>query len=241
MPRVNADLTIDVHTTALTPENAITLLQPYDIILDCTDNMPTRYLLSDAAVALGKPLVSGAAQKLEGQMYVYNLGTQGPCYRCLYPVPPPRAAVGTCEELGILGAVTGVIGNMQALETIKIIVGVNGAVSSSILLSFIHYTPGTDPTPMLLLFSALGSPPFRSIKLRARKPTCPACSSPTGQLASVASMDYVQFCGGPNPNWIEQGLLPGDAGHRVLPQACIRLLSPILSLKLTFRRICMIP
>ncbi|KJA13439.1 hypothetical protein HYPSUDRAFT_92743 [Hypholoma sublateritium FD-334 SS-4] len=198
--RVNAELTIDVHTTALTPENAIALLQPYDIILDCTDNMPTRYLLSDAAVALGKPLVSGAAQKLEGQMCVYNLGAQGPCYRCLYPVPPPRAAVGTCEELGILGAVTGIIGNMQALETIKIIVGVN------------------DPTPMLLLFAALGTPPFRSIKLRARKPTCPACSSPTGQLASVTSTDYVQFCGGPNPNWLEQGLLPGGTGHRVLPK-----------------------
>lgn len=123
--RVNAELKIDVHKTALTPLNAIELLQPYDIILDCTDNMPTRYLLSDAAVALGKPLVSGAAQKLEGQMCIYNLGEKGPCYRCLYPRPPPPAAVGTCEELGILGVVTGVIGNMQALETIKIIVGVN--------------------------------------------------------------------------------------------------------------------
>lgn len=131
---MNAELTIDVHITVLTPENAIALLQPYDIILDCTDNMPTRYLLSDAAVALGKPLVSGAAQKLEGQMCVYNLGAQGPCYRCLYPVPPPRAAVGTCEELGILGAVTGVIGNMQALEKIKIIVGVNGALSPAPML-----------------------------------------------------------------------------------------------------------
>ncbi|KAF8170113.1 hypothetical protein BJ912DRAFT_998242 [Pholiota molesta] len=198
--RVNPNLTLDVHTTALTPANALALLEPYDIILDCTDNMPTRYLLSDAAVALGKPLVSGAAQKLEGQLCVYNLGERGPCYRCLYPTPPPRAAVGTCEELGVLGAVTGVIGNMQALETIKIIVGVH------------------DPNPTLLLFSALGTPPFRTIKLRTRKANCPACSSPTGQLASLTSTDYVQFCGGPAPNWVEQGLVPGVAGHRVPPK-----------------------
>ncbi|KAF9473750.1 hypothetical protein BDN70DRAFT_885579 [Pholiota conissans] len=198
--RVNPDLTLDVYTTALTALNALSLLEPYDIILDCTDNMPTRYLLSDAVVALGKPLVSGAAQKFEGQLCVYNLGESGPCYRCLYPTPPPRAAVGTCEELGVLGVVTGIIGNMQALETIKIIVGLH------------------DPKPTLLLFSALGTPPFRSIKLRTRKATCPACSSPPGQLASLTSTDYVQFCGGPAPNWVEQGLVPGNAGHRVPPK-----------------------
>lgn len=113
-------------TVALTPENSLSLLRPYDIILDCTDNPATRYLLSDAAVALKKPLVSGAAQKFEGQLCVYNLGPKGPCYRCLYPTPPPRDAVGSCEELGILGAVTGIIGNMQALETIKIITGQHG-------------------------------------------------------------------------------------------------------------------
>ena len=113
-------------TIALVPENALDLLRPYDIILDCTDNIPTRYLLSDAAVVLEKPLVSGAAQKYEGQLCVYNLGPTGPCYRCIFPTPPPRETVGSCEELGILGAVTGIIGNMQALETIKIILGLHG-------------------------------------------------------------------------------------------------------------------
>ena len=113
-------------TLALTSDNALNLLRPYDIILDCTDNVPTRYLISDASVALQKPLVSGAAQRFEGQLCVFNLGPTGPCYRCLYPTPPPRDTVGSCEELGILGVVTGTIGNMQALETIKIILGLQG-------------------------------------------------------------------------------------------------------------------
>lgn len=124
---LNSHLTVDAITTALTAENALSLLEPYDIILDCTDNAPTRYLLSDTAVALKKPLVSGAAQKYEGQLCVYNLGSDGPCYRCLFPKPPAQETVGTCEETGILGVVTGIIGNMQALETIKIITGLHGA------------------------------------------------------------------------------------------------------------------
>jgi molybdopterin/thiamine biosynthesis adenylyltransferase len=104
----------------------MSLLEPYDIILDCTDNAPTRYLISDTAVALKRPLVSGAALKYEGQLCVYNLGEDGPCYRCLYPKPPAPEAMGSCEESGILGAVTGIIGNLQALETIKLITGLHG-------------------------------------------------------------------------------------------------------------------
>jgi adenylyltransferase and sulfurtransferase len=100
-------------------------LKPYDVILDCTDNAPTRYLLSDAAVILGKPLVSGAAQQYDGQLCTYNLGETGPCYRCLFPKPPAPENAGSCEETGILGAVTGVIGNLQALEAIKIIAGIH--------------------------------------------------------------------------------------------------------------------
>jgi adenylyltransferase/sulfurtransferase len=91
------------------------------VILDCTDNAPTRYLLSDSAVILKKPLVSGAAQRLDGQLCIYNLDNTGPCYRCLFPQPSQTAA--SCDETGILGAVTGVIGTLQALEAIKIILG----------------------------------------------------------------------------------------------------------------------
>ena len=125
--RINSRIQVDAMADALTPANARALLGPYDVILDCTDNPPTRYLLSDTAVLLGKPLVSGAAQKLDGQLCTYNLGPEGPCYRCLFPRPPssPEAAP-SCEETGILGPVTGVVGSLQALGAIKIIVGLHG-------------------------------------------------------------------------------------------------------------------
>lgn len=123
---MNSRLKVDAIPEPLSPSNAVTLLQDYDIILDCTDNAPTRYLLSDTAVHLKKPLVSGAAQKYYGQLCTYNLGEDGLCYRCLFPDPPSATKAGTCEETGILGVVTGVIGNLQALQAIKIITGLNG-------------------------------------------------------------------------------------------------------------------
>ncbi|KAG7089652.1 hypothetical protein E1B28_011314 [Marasmius oreades] len=195
--RINSSLAIDTITEALTPQNALSLLSPYDVILDCTDNAPTRYLLSDTAVALGKPLVSGAAQKFEGQLCIYNFGETGPCYRCLFPKPPAPENVGTCEETGILGAVTGIIGNLQALETIKIITGLH------------------DGKPSLLIFSALGSPPFRSIKLRSRKTTCPACGDEKQRIGEIKDIDYVQFCGGQTPDWQKRGLVEGSTDQRI--------------------------
>jgi adenylyltransferase/sulfurtransferase len=194
----------------------MSLLQPYDIILDCTDNAPTRYLISDTAVALKRPLVSGAALKYEGQLCVYNLGEDGPCYRCLYPKPPAPEAMESCEESGILGAVTGVIGNLQALETIKLVTGLHGIYSkyqNSFCLNI--FFASTEYKPSLLLFSALGTPPFRSIKLRSRKPTCPACGTAEKRLGTISDIDYVQFCGGITPDWEKRGLIQGDVGHRI--------------------------
>ncbi|KAJ7577079.1 hypothetical protein C8J56DRAFT_799308 [Mycena floridula] len=195
--RLNSHLVIDVVSEALLPQNAVQLLEPYDIILDCTDNAPTRYLLSDTAVALGKSLVSGAAQKFEGQLSTYNHGPDGPCYRCLFPKPPAQETVGTCEETGILGAVTGVIGNLQALEAIKIITGLH------------------NEKPSLLLYSALGATPFRNIKMRSRKPTCPACGIEGQRIGEIQSIDYVQFCGGSRPDWESRGLEEGDSQARI--------------------------
>lgn len=122
---------VDIHVTSINSTNAISLLSSYDVILDCSDNPPTRYLLSDTAVYLNKPLVSGAAQKLDGQLCTYNMDLgkdngRGPCYRCLFPKPVAPEMAGTCSETGILGAVTGIIGTLQALEAIKIITGLNG-------------------------------------------------------------------------------------------------------------------
>lgn len=143
--RLNSSTLVDTYDIALTSHNAASTLAGYDIILDCTDNAPTRYLLSDMAVHLGVPLVSGSAQRLEGQLCVYNLalfdcnttGTpsnreaqanrkRGPCYRCLFPRPPAPELVGSCSETGILGGVTGVIGSLQAVEAIKLLTGLHG-------------------------------------------------------------------------------------------------------------------
>ncbi|KIJ66799.1 hypothetical protein HYDPIDRAFT_174156 [Hydnomerulius pinastri MD-312] len=198
--RINSRIQVDAVTEALESSNAVSLLQPYDIILDCTDNAPTRYLLSDTAVQLGKPLVSGAAQKYEGQLCIYNLGESGPCYRCIFPKPPAVETTGTCEETGILGVVTGIIGNMQALEAIKLITGLHDGKAS------------------LLLFSALSMPPFRTIKLRTKKPTCAACGEDGQRIGAIAETDYVTFCGGPRPNWHEQGLVSGRSGDRIKVQ-----------------------
>ncbi|KAJ4487422.1 hypothetical protein C8R41DRAFT_767937 [Lentinula lateritia] len=197
LKRINSNIKIDSITEALTPGNALSLLEPFDVILDCTDNAPTRYLLSDTAVTLHKPLVSGAAQKFEGQLCVYNLGENGPCYRCLFPKPPAPENAGSCEETGILGAVTGIIGNLQALETIKILTGLH------------------DYKPTLLLFSALSVPQFRSIKLRSRKPTCPACGQQGKTIGSISDIDYVQFCGGATPDWETLGLVETHPRHRI--------------------------
>lgn len=132
--RINSSITIKPYLTALTPLNAVSLLQSYGVVLDCSDNAPTRYLLSDTCVQLNKPLVSGAAMKFDGQLCVYNLGENGPCYRCLYPKPPRPEEVGSCEERGVLGAVTGVIGALQALECVKLITGMNSMSSFSLSL-----------------------------------------------------------------------------------------------------------
>jgi adenylyltransferase/sulfurtransferase len=125
--RLNSRVKVDVHQTRISTSNVRDILGPYDIILDCTDNSPTRYLLSDTCVVLGKPLVSGAALQFDGQLCVYNY-KGGPCYRCLFPRPPPPETVGSCMENGVLGTITGTIGTLQALEAIKIVTGLAGRV-----------------------------------------------------------------------------------------------------------------
>ncbi|KAG8216426.1 hypothetical protein J3R82DRAFT_6531 [Butyriboletus roseoflavus] len=198
--KINSTIRVEPINEAINSSNAVALLQPYDVILDCTDNVPTRYLLSDTAVRLRRPLVSGAAQKYEGQLCIYNLGESGPCYRCIFPKPPAPEMSGSCEEMGILGAVTGVIGVMQALETIKILAGLHDGKAS------------------LMLFSAMSMPLFRSIKLRARKPTCAACGVDGLRLGAIHETDYIAFCGGPRPDWEARGSISGNPGDRISVQ-----------------------
>ena len=179
------------HDTHLTPSNALEIISNYDLILDCTDNPASRYLISDASILLQKPLVSASALRTEGQLMLLNHPANragdtegGPCYRCVFPRPPPPESVVSCGEGGILGPVVGVMGVLQALEALKVLAG---AVAEA---------------PSLLLFSAYSTPPFRTIKLRKRKPKCAACSDEatvTPAMFESGSMDYVQFCGALTP------------------------------------------
>lgn len=195
--RLNPHTTYVPHRSHLSPQEAPEIFKDYDLILDCTDNPVTRYLISDTAVALGKPLVSASALRTEGQLMVLNNPPRpagdkagGPCYRCVFPKPPPANSVTSCADGGILGPVVGTMGVLQALEAIKVITSPTSGLNDG---------PG-DP-PALHIFSAYSSPPFRTIRLRTRRPTCATCSaSPSVTLDSIksGSIDYIFFCGAAN-------------------------------------------
>lgn len=149
------------------------ILREFDIVVDATDNVATRYLLNDACVLLKKPLVSGSALMFEGQLTVYN-HNNGPCYRCIFPKPPPPETVTNCGDGGVFGAVTSVIGSLQAMEVLKIILNKDDVLSG-----------------MLILYDGL-SCSFRKIKLRGKKENCDVC----GTSPSITNLiDYEQFCG----------------------------------------------
>jgi sulfur-carrier protein adenylyltransferase/sulfurtransferase len=171
---INPHVEIETHETRLTSENALRLFVNYDVIVDGTDNFPTRYLVNDACVLTGKPNVYGSIFRFEGQASVF-WAERGPCYRCLYPEPPPPGLVPSCAEGGVLGVLPGIIGAIQANETIKIILG-----APDILVN------------RLLLFDAWRLR-FRELKLR-KDPNCPVC----GNHPTVTELiDYEQFCGMP--------------------------------------------
>ncbi|PYI02855.1 molybdenum cofactor [Aspergillus sclerotiicarbonarius CBS 121057] len=182
------------HREHLSPEAAPDIFSNYDLVLDCTDNPATRYLISDTAVLLGKPLVSASALRTEGQLMVLNNPprpagdkTGGPCYRCVFPKPPPANTVTSCADGGIIGPVVGTMGVLQALEAIKVITA--------------EATSAPSP-PSLHIFSAYSIPLFRTIKLRSRRPNCAVCSaeaSVTVDTVRSGSTDYVFFCGMADP------------------------------------------
>jgi adenylyltransferase/sulfurtransferase len=170
---VNPFVQIDTYETTLRSDNALELFESYDVIIDGTDNFPTRYLANDASVLLGKPNVYGSIFRFEGQASVFFPRGGGPCYRCLYPDPPPPGLVPSCAEGGVLGILPGIVGLIQAAEAVKLILG-----------------EGESLIGRLLLFNALQMR-FRELKLR-RDPTCPLC----GERPSIRELiDYDQFCG----------------------------------------------
>lgn len=169
---LNPYIEIRVHNTRLTSENALDILQEYDVVVDGTDNFATRYLVNDACVLLGKPLVHGSILQFDGQLSVFD-ARRGPCYRCLYASPPPADMMPNCAEAGVLGVLPAVIGSLQATEAIKLVLGKGDALIGR-----------------LLLFDALKMR-FRTLNLR-KNPKCPMC----GTHPTITQLiDYEAFCG----------------------------------------------
>jgi len=169
---LNSSIDVVTYNTRLSSENALEIFKDYDIIVDGTDNFPTRYLANDAAVLLGKPYIYGCILRFEGQASVFY-AKEGPCYRCLYPEPPPPGLVPSCAEGGVLGILPGIVGLLQANEVIKLILGI-----------------GETLVGRLLLFDALAMK-FTELKLRKDK-NCPIC----GDNPTIKELvDYEQFCG----------------------------------------------
>src|ERR1700683_4653977 len=169
---LNPDIQSDTFETHLSSENALDILKDYDFIVDGTDNFPTRYLVNDASVLLGKPNVYGSIFRFAGQVSGFRM-PEGPCYRCLYPEPPPPGLVPSCAEGGVLGVLPGIVGSLQAIEAIKLILG-----------------NGEPLVGRLLLFDALAMR-FRELKLK-KNPACPLC----GEHWTITKLiDYEEFCG----------------------------------------------
>ncbi len=170
---MNPDVKVVAHPVRLCSENIMDLFNQYDIIVDGCDNFATRYLINDACVLSGKPNVHGSIYRFEGQSTVFLPGKG--CYRCLYPAPPPPGMVPSCQEAGVLGVLPGVVGTIQAIETIKFILGIGDSLAGR-----------------LLLFDALGMD-FRQVRIR-RDPGCPIC----GDSPTIHELiDYDVFCGLP--------------------------------------------
>ncbi|KAE8154490.1 hypothetical protein BDV25DRAFT_147753 [Aspergillus avenaceus] len=207
LQELNPHSTYIAHRAHLAPQDAADIFKDYDIILDCTDNPATRYLISDTAVLLRKPLVSASALRTEGQLMVLNNpprpvgdNSGGPCYRCVFPRPPPANSILSCADGGILGPVVGTMGVLQALEAIKVITAAEDDIKP----------------PSLHIFSAYSSPLFRTIKLRSRRSNCAVCSaeaSVTLDTVRSGSTDYVFFCGTVSPEKLlspEERISPSD-------------------------------
>lgn len=171
---LNPFVQVDKYNVPLMSDNALDIMAPYDVVVDGTDNFPTRYLVNDACVKLGKPNVYGSIYRFEGQLSVF-WAEHGPCYRCMFPTPPPPGLVPSCAEGGVLGILPGTIGTMQATEVVKLIVGA-----------------GDPMIGRMWLYDALDME-FQTIRVR-KDPNCPVCGIPREQ---VELLDYEEFCGMP--------------------------------------------
>lgn len=171
--RLNSRVICEPHGVVLSSDNAMSIVGQYDVVVDATDNVATRYLLNDACVLAGKPLISGSALRFEGQLTIYNY-CGSPCYRCLFPSPPPPGMVTNCSDGGVFGPVVGVIGSMQAVEVLKVIAGIGETFAGRMFLY-----DGLDGT-------------IRTVRLRTRQKDCAVC----GDEPTIKHLiDYEGFCG----------------------------------------------
>ncbi len=194
--RINPNVEVVVHNTRISSENALEIIGQYDIVVDGTDNFPTRYLTNDACVLLKKPNVYGSIFRFEGQASVFAPHLGGPCYRCLYPEPPPPGMVPSCAEGGVLGVLPGIVGCIQSTEILKLALG-----------------KGSSLIGRLLLFNALDMK-FRELKLR-RDPQCPLC----GENPSITKLiDYEVFCGIPSEP-VNPGVNPDEVSVQEMKHA----------------------
>lgn len=173
---INPEVKVNQHRIQLHSTNAMDIIKDYDVVLNGSDNFPTRYLVNDACAMLGKPLVDASIFQFEGQVTVYDTKNGGPCYRCLYPTPPPPGEVPSCAEGGVLGVLPGIVGSLQAVEAIKLILGIGESLKGR-----------------LMLYDALGGE-FSELKLPKKK-ECPVC----GEDPTITELiDYEEFCGLPS-------------------------------------------
>ncbi len=179
---LNPDIQIDIYNEPFTSENAVRIAQNYDVLIDGTDNFPTRYLTNDVCVLLGKPNVYGSIFRFDGQLSVFD-ARLGPCYRCLFPEPPPPGLVPSCAEGGVLGVLPGTIGTLQATEALKVLLGI-----------------GDSMVGRLLLYNALDMS-FDFVKLK-KNPKCRVCG-PNADITEL--IDYEEFCGVPGRGHEEEG------------------------------------
>lgn len=172
LAQINPNVRVDAHDEKLDSSNALEVLRPYDIVVDATDNFPSRYLINDACVLLGKPDVYASVFRFDGQATVFST-REGPCYRCLYPQPPPPESVQSCAEAGVFGVLTGIMGSVQANQAISIALGLGAPLAGK-----------------LLLFNGLETS-FNELKIR-KNPDCPVCGT-NPKIKKL--MDYEEFCG----------------------------------------------
>jgi len=204
---INPEIDVQLHKCRFSSENAPQLVSRYDVIVDGSDNFPTRYLSNDVCVLARKPNVYGSVFRFEGQTTVFAPHLGGPCYRCLFPEPPPPGSVPNCAQAGVLGVLPGIIGMLQAIEAIKMIVGV-----------------GESLVGRLLHFDALKAR-FRELNLR-RDPECPVC----GENPTIFSpIDYEQFCGG----WDEEAI-PTMSAHELKQKMDAREPFELIDVRETF-------